>query len=352
MSETSENLLEVEGLFKEFPIRGTQSVVHACDNVSLSLRRHETLAVIGESGSGKTTLGRSLLRLVEPTAGSIRFCDQQITKLDPRAMNRLRSDMQIVFQEPFDSLNPQLSVGRQIADPLRIHTRLDRRQRVERVLELLSMVGLPPSTFDVLPGTLPPGALQRASIARAIATDPKFVVLDEPTSALAPEAEADVIQLLQKLQDELGLAFVFISHDLSLVQAISDRVLVMYLGEVVEEAPTAALFDEPLHPYTGALLASVLSPDPEHRRTKEGATVRLSGEIPSPIDRPSGCFLASRCPFVRNRCREARPTLEEVAPGRFTRCWRVSESDLQDPERSRLQKTALAISEHTATPHP
>lgn len=325
-------LLDVRGLVKRFPIRGSVQVVHACEEVTLTVRRGEILGLIGESGSGKTTLGRSILRLVEVTSGEVHFEGQDITKVDPASMRRLRSDMQIVFQEPLDSLNPQMTIGRQIAEPLRIHTDMSREQRVARVDELLGLVGLGADIRDANPGMLPAGTLQRCSIARAIATSPKLIVLDEPTSALAPEAEAEVIRLLQDLQRKLGLTYIFISHDLSLVQAICDRVAIMYLSQVVELGPRQTIFETPRHPYSRALLASVLEPDPTRTRTRSDRAERLEGEIPSPIDLPENCYLASRCPYVKDRCRTEPQPLQDVGVDHAARCWRMAEGDLTEDD--------------------
>lgn len=328
-------LLEIRDLVKTFALPDSDKVVHACGGITLTVRRGETLGVIGESGSGKTTLGRCVLRLTEPTSGDLVFEGRDITRLRSQAMRRLRSDMQIVFQEPFDSLNPQMTIGRQIVEPLRIHQGLGRRQRHERALDLLRLVGLPPHVADALPQMLSPGALQRASIARAVATEPKLIVLDEPTSALPPEAEAEIIALLKDLQHRLGLTYIFISHDLSLVKAICDRVAVMYLSQVVEQASRDALFARPRHPYSRALLASVLLPDPTRPRD---VGERLEGEIPSPIDLPQGCYLASRCPYVRDRCRAEPQALETVGADDHTaRCWRMAEGDLTDEEIERVR---------------
>lgn len=320
-------VLQVEGLTKNFKLPGTHSVVHACDDITLSVRRGETLGVIGESGSGKTTLGRCLLRLVEPTAGEIYFKGAPLSKAGGKEMRRLRRDMQIVFQEPFESFDPQITVGRQITEPLRIHHGTSRRERDQRALELLAHVRLPSTVAHALPGTLSPGALQRASIARAIATSPDVIVLDEPTSVLPPEAEEEVIALLRELQRELGLAYVFISHDLSLVEELCDRVAVMYLGQVVEYGKADELFASPLHPYSQALLAAVLRPDPRRARS---AGKRLEGEIPSPIDLPSGCYLASRCPAAVDACAEARQRLAAVQADdeRLVRCARLHDGEL------------------------
>jgi oligopeptide/dipeptide ABC transporter ATP-binding protein len=327
-SKASETpLLEVRNLVKEYPTRQAGKVVHACSDISVTLRRGETLGVIGESGSGKTTFGRCVLRLVEPTSGEILFEGRDLTGFGASDLRKLRDDMQIVFQEPFDSLNPQMTIGRQVAEPLRIHTDMSRSERAARSLELLAMVGLPANVADRLPRALTPGALQRASIARAIATDPKLIVLDEPTSALSPESEVEIIRLLQDLQERLGLAYIFISHDLSLVGAVSDQVAVMYLSEVVETGPRDRVFSNPRHPYSHALLGSVLLPyysdTPAERKTK------LDGEIPSPIDLPPGCYLASRCMHANDVCRTERQVLTPVdEPNHLVRCHRVIKGEI------------------------
>ena len=335
---TDTPLLEIKNLVKQFAIPGSKQVVHACSDVTLTIDRGETLGVIGESGSGKTTLGRCVLRLLEPTEGEVIFEGRNLTSLDRKEMRRLRTDIQIVFQEPFDSLNPQMTVGRQIGEPLRIHTGLKKQDRKKRVLELLELVGLPPTTYDGLTRQLSPGALQRASIARAMATNPKLIVLDEPTSALAPEAEAEVIRLLKRIQQETGIAYIFISHDLSLVGEICDSVAIMYLSQVVETGTCDQVFGNARHPYSRALLASVLLPDPSKSRDDSARAERLEGEIPSPIDLPNGCYLASRCHFVRDRCMENKQELLETStPGHLARCWRIAEGDLTEEEIVRLR---------------
>ena len=249
-TDTREVLVDIKGLVKQFTIPGTKAVVHACSDVDLTLYKGETLGVIGESGSGKTTLGRCVLRLITPTAGEVIFEGRDVTKMTGAEVRHLRTDMQIVFQEPFDALNPQITIWKQIVEPLRIHSDMSKQQRRERALELLALVGLPPSVADAIPAMLSPGALQRASIARAIATSPKLVVLDEPTSALPPEAEAEIMALLKRLQRELGLTYIFISHDLALVRSICDRVAIMYLSQVVELGTRDEIFNHPRHPYS------------------------------------------------------------------------------------------------------
>lgn len=329
---TSEALLEVEELVKHFPIHGSELYVQACQDVTFTLNRGETLGVVGESGSGKTTLGRCLLRLLEPTSGKVVLDGVDLGELSGKGLRAMRSDMQIVFQEPFDSLNPQLSIGYQVTDPLRVTGSLKKAELDQRALELLDLVGLPRSVAGLLPRGLSPGTLQRCAIARAISTDPKLIVLDEPTSALPPEAEVDVIRLLNELQDRLGLSYIFISHDLSLVKSFCDRVAVMYLSQVVELGPAADVFANPQHPYSRALLASVLEADPRHRRARVERRQTLEGEIPSPIDLPKGCYLAGRCPYVKDRCRQEPQRLERIAERHQARCWRVAEGDLAPAE--------------------
>ena len=337
-------LLSVEGLVKHFAIPGSDAYVQACEDVSFDVQPGETLGVVGESGSGKTTLGRCILRLLEPTRGKVVFDGRDLEELTKSELRRLRKDMQIVYQEPFDSLNPLLSIGRQIGEPLKLHSGLSRGDRKERVLELLGLVGLPGAVADSVPQGLSPGTLQRCSIARAIATNPKLIVLDEPTSALPPEAEADIIRLLNDLQQRLGLAYIFISHDLALVREFCNRVVVMYLSQIVEMGTQEELFARPRHPYSRALLASVLTPNPRAKRDVGARAERLEGEIPSPIDLPTGCYLASRCHFVRDRCHVEPQELQPLVPGHDVRCWRVSENDLTEAEieESRRKEAADA----------
>jgi peptide/nickel transport system ATP-binding protein len=329
-------LLEVHGLGKTFPIPRTDKVIYACNDITLSVLRGATLGVIGESGSGKTTLGRCLLRLLEPTSGRVYFDGVDLAELSRRDMRARRADLQVVFQEPSDSMDPLMTIGRQVTEPLRIHRKLGRRQRWGRALELLALVGLNPSFADALPAQLPLGALQRASIARAIASGPTLLVLDEPTSALPPEAEAEIVALLKKLQRQLGLTYIFISHDLSLVRSFCDHVIVMYLGEVVESGRTVQVLGSPAHPYTQALLTSVLASRPGLSRDR---TSRLQGEIPSPIDLPPGCYLASRCPHAVGRCRTEAQRLVEMADdeGHEVRCWRSGELEMYDRSSAKIQ---------------
>ena len=356
MAELSANggdLLVVGDLVKHFPIPGSESYVQACEGLTFTLARGETLGVVGESGSGKTTLGRCVLRLIEPTSGEIVFDGHDLMRLSRKELRGLRRDMQMVYQEPFDSLNPMLSIGSQVGEPLLIHAKLSKRERRKRVEEILTLVGLPIGIADAVPEGLSPGTLQRCSIARAIATEPKLIVLDEPTSALTPEAEADIIRLLNELQERLGLAYIFISHDLSLVGEFCDRVAVMYLSQMVEVGTQEEVFARPRHPYSRALLASVLVADPDSRRELADRAERLVGEIPSPIDLPRGCYLSSRCPYVRERCEEESQELVPLREHngeheqRLVRCWRVTSSDLSDDEIEESRRRRLAEAEES-----
>ena len=322
-------LLAVDGLQKHFRVHGSKSVLQACNNVSFEVRRGETFGIVGESGSGKSTLGRCVLRLLEPSGGLIEFQGHELGALSKRELRLLRKDMQIVYQEPMESLNPLWRIGNQITEPLRNFTSMSKADRHARAVELLGLVGLRPEVADALPGALSTGMQQRCSIARAIAAEPKLIVLDEPTSALPPETETDIVTLLGDLQERLDLSYIFISHDLALVRRFCDRVAVMYLGQVVEIADRDELFARPRHPYTQGLLGSTLTPNPRARVGRGDRRVRLEGEIPSPIDLPEGCFLASRCPFVLERCQSEFQELRVLSDRHQTRCWRAAEGDLE-----------------------
>ncbi len=312
--------LVVDDLQMHFPLRSiipwrVPRVVRAVDGVSLRVGAGETLGLVGESGCGKSTLARCVLRLIEPTRGRVLLDEEDLTALPEEALRRRRRDSQMVFQDPTASLNPRLSVAATVDEPLALHTPLAGAARRERVDEVLEEVGLGAGLRDRYPHQLSGGQRQRVNIARAIATHPRLVVLDEPTSALDVSLRARVILLLAELKRRMGMTYLFISHDLSTVRYLCDRVAVMYLGVLVEEAPAAELFDHPAHPYTRALLSCIPVPDPDVAPER----LRLSGEVPSPIDIPEGCRLRGRCPLAQPVCAEPVP-LREIAPGHTVAC--------------------------------
>ena len=317
-------LVEVRDLKKHFPIRGgvlsrVVASVKAVDGVSFAIRRGEVLGLVGESGSGKTTVGRTLLRLIEPTGGRIFFDGQDITELPREKLRPFRRRMQIIFQDPFSSLNPRMTVGDIIAEPLLIHgIGKTPKERTERVAELLKLVGLSPDHMRRYPHEFSGGQRQRIGIARALAVAPEFIVADEPVSALDVSIQAQVVNLLQDLKEELGLTLLFIAHDLAVVEYISDRVAVMYLGKVMELAPARELYRNPKHPYTEALLSAVPIPDPTVKRER----IVLQGDIPSPINPPSGCVFRTRCRYALPECAQVEPELKEVAQGHYKACIR------------------------------
>jgi oligopeptide/dipeptide ABC transporter ATP-binding protein len=298
-------LLEIRDLAKHYVARG--ATIKALDGVSFTLARGEVLGIVGESGCGKSTLGRTVLRLVEPTAGSIVFQGEDITRLDRRAMVSRRRDIQVVFQDPFGSLNPRHRVDEIVGEPLEVHAIGDRRSRAARVAELLALVGLPPDAGRRYPHEFSGGQRQRIAIARALALEPKLLIADEPVSALDVSIQSQIINLLAELRQRLGLAMLFISHDLSVIRHVSDRIAVMYLGRIVEIGTAAELFDAPRHPYTQALLSAVPHTDPARRRER----VILTGEMPDPANPPGGCAFHTRCRFATERCAAEAPALVE-----------------------------------------
>ena len=324
----AEPLILVEGLSKDFDIRGSKDKVHAADDVSFAVHRGEAIGLVGESGSGKTTVGRCIVRLEEPTRGTVRYRDEMVGDLTQREFTPFRNAMQIVFQDPTDSMNPRWSAEQVLTEPLDLHTSLSPAEKRQRVTALLDMVGIDPAVREVKPRQLGAGRQQRIAIARALATEPAFIVLDEPTSALSPETRAEIIELLIRLSRELDIAYLFISHDLTTIERVCDRVVVMYLGQVVETGTRAEVFQAPLHPYSGVLLASHLFPDIADRRVDRPERVTLKGEIPSPVSLPEGCYLYGRCPNQVERCRAMPQVLEEVSAGRSVRCWRAVAGEL------------------------
>jgi len=294
----------------------TVGQVHAVDGISFSIGIGETLGLVGESGCGKSTVGRAVLRLIEPTSGAIKVRGQDITHLPKAAMRPLRRQMQIVFQDPFSSLNPRIRAGEIVGEPLKVHGVGDKVERAERVAQLFARVGLRPQQMRNYPHQFSGGQRQRVSIARALALDPGFIVADEPVSALDVSIQAQVINLLMDLQRDAKLSYLFISHNLAVVEHIAHRVAVMYLGRIVEYADKATLFAAPLHPYTEALLAAVPIPDPALKRQKQ----HVGGDVPSPINPPTGCHFHPRCRYAEARCRVDTPLLREVAPGHMVAC--------------------------------
>jgi peptide/nickel transport system ATP-binding protein len=314
----SEALIEVKSLSRHF---GTpQRPVRAVDEVSFSIRSGETLGLVGESGSGKSTIGRSLLRLIEPTAGQVLYRGEDLTKLPGRRMRALRSQLQMIFQDPYASLNPKMRVRQILGEALDTHG-LARGpgERERRIAELLQLVGLRPEHAERYPHEFSGGQRQRIGVARALAVEPEFIVADEPLSALDVSIQAQVVNLLSELRERLKLTMLFISHDLDVVEYLCDRVVVLYLGRVMEVAPAQALFERPRHPYTRALLAASPKPDP----TVKTERIVLQGEIPSPVNPPSGCVFRTRCPHAIEACASARPPLAEVGPGHAAACIRT-----------------------------
>jgi oligopeptide transport system ATP-binding protein len=320
MAQKSEVMLEVKNLTKYFfansgVFGGNQAVVKAVDNVSFKINRGETLGLVGESGCGKTTTGRTIIRLYEPTSGSILFENEDITH---KSMKPIRKKMQMIFQDPYASLNPRMTVSDIIGEPLDIHRLVKGNERRERIFKLLSMVGLSREQANRYPHEFSGGQRQRIGIARALAVQPDLIICDEPISALDVSIQAQIVNMLEDLQKELGLTYLFIAHDLSMVKHISDNVGVMYLGKLIELADRDELYEKPLHPYTKALLSAVPVADPKVSRSK--SRIILEGDVPSPINPPSGCRFRTRCAYAMPRCAEVEPELKEVAPGHMCAC--------------------------------
>lgn len=314
-------LLKVDQLKQYFPVK-TDSIfkpkafVKAVDDISFELFEGETLSIVGESGCGKSTTGRAILRLDEPTDGKVYYSGQNILELNKKEMRKLRGDLQVIFQDPFASLNPRQTVKQILNEAMAIQNVVEKPKRMDRMLELLGYVGLPPEALDRYPHEFSGGQRQRIGIARALAVDPKLIICDEAVSALDVSIQAQILNLLKKLQKQFQLTFLFISHDLSVVRHISDRVMVMYLGKVVEIAEKKDLFDSPLHPYTKALLSSIPVPNPTLQRER----VMLSGDVPSPINPPTGCRFHTRCPFAVEKCIQEEPALRQIGNNHFVSC--------------------------------
>jgi peptide/nickel transport system ATP-binding protein/oligopeptide transport system ATP-binding protein len=317
----SNYLLEVKNLSKYFPIKSgvfqrTVGYVKAVDQVSFYIKKGETFGLVGESGCGKSTTGRTILRLIEPTSGEVWFEGKNILELNRREMRKMRKDLQMVFQDPYASLNPTMTVGEIIEEPMQVHKLYTPKERQERVKELMEKVGLNPALVERYPHEFSGGQRQRIGIARALSLNPKLIVADEPVSALDVSVQAQVVNLLEDLQEEFELTYIFIAHDLSVVKHISDRVGVMYLGRMVEMAPKKKLYEEPAHPYTQALLSAVPVPNPKTKRER----IILKGDVPSPANPPRGCAFHPRCPKAFDRCKEERPELIHIGNEQYVAC--------------------------------
>ena len=330
MADNGKILLRVENLKKHFPImRGIiisrqAGAVRAVDGISFTVNEGETLGLVGESGCGKSTTGRAILQLQKPTSGEVYFYDTELTGLPPNQLRALRPKMQMIFQDPYASLNPRHTVGKIVGEPLLIHGFGSEEEIKARVIELLDMVGLKEVHYKRFPHEFSGGQRQRIGIARALALSPRFIVCDEPISALDVSIQAQVINLLQDLQQELNLTYLFIAHDLSMVKHISHRVAVMYLGKIAELADRKSLFNEPLHPYTQALISAVPTPNPKVERKRK--RVLLEGEVPSPSNPPRGCVFHTRCPIAADECRQVVPEFREVRPGHYAACHLIAEA--------------------------
>ena len=318
----NKDLITVEGLKKFFPVRGglfqrVVAWVQAVDNVSFTIKEGETLGMVGESGCGKTTIGRTMLRLIEPTDGSVRFGDTDVFSLRGREMKEMRRKMQIIFQDPYSSLDPRMPIGESVMEGLKIHNIGTSRERFEMVIDTLRKVGLEDYHARRYPHEFSGGQRQRIGIARALALNPDFIVCDEPVSALDVSIQSQILNILKDLQENLNLTYLFIAHNLSVVEHISDRVAVMYLGKMVELTTREELFRNPLHPYTQALMSAIPIPDPKIKRER----VILKGDVPSPLNPPKGCRFHPRCPMAMEQCGVEEPQFKEVSPEHFVACW-------------------------------
>lgn len=345
-SNTRKNLVEVRGLKMHFPIyaglfRKRVGEVKAVDGLSFNILEGETLGLVGESGCGKSTCGRAILRLYEPTDGTITIDGKEIAKATPTELRKMRPTMQMVFQDPQASLNPRMTVASIIGEPLEEHTTLSGKDKLDRIYELMDAVGLNRNFANRYPHEFSGGQRQRIGIARALALNPKFIVCDEPIAALDVSIQAQVVNLLEEIQDRLGLTYLFISHDLSMVRHIADRVAVMYLGQIVELASRDALYETPMHPYTQALLSAVNVPDPNEEAKRE--RIILQGDVPSPSNPPKGCNFCTRCPKVMPVCRDLEPEFREVEKGRYVACHLYDETKTTAFQR--------AAPEAPSTPH-
>lgn len=323
MIDKSKTIIEVNDLKKYFPVKSdslfnrTGSWLHAVDGVSFTISRGETLGIVGESGCGKTTVGKTLLRLYEPTSGQVLFDGVDIMKLNKQELRKYRQRMQIIFQDPYSSLNPRMTVKQIVAEPLLIYNICSGQELETQVSELLEMVGLSAWHAARYPHEFSGGQRQRVGIARALALKPEFIVCDEPVSALDVSVQSQVLNLLSELQKTLSLSYLFVAHGMAAVKHISDRIGVMYLGKMMEIAPKVSIYKTPLHPYTQTLMSAIPIPDPDITVDR----IQLTGEVPSPINPPPGCRFCARCPSCTNRCREAEPMLKEVEPGHFVACY-------------------------------
>jgi oligopeptide transport system ATP-binding protein len=347
-------LLEVRHIKKYFPIRKgllqrEVARVHAVDDVSFSVREGETLGLVGESGCGKTTLGRTIVRLLEPTAGELLFRGRQIESLGAGRLRPLRREMQMVFQDPYASLNPRKRVGSIIGDPLKIHNIGDKRERKAQVEELLDTVGLSPEHYNRFPHEFSGGQRQRIGIARALALRPKLIVADEPVSALDVSIQSQMLNLLEDLQNEFQLTYIFIAHDLGVVRHVSDRIAVMYLGKLVELSPAEELYQRPIMPYTEALLSAVPIPDPELARARE--RIVLEGDVPSPINPPSGCRFHPRCRYATQVCRDVEPPLVDYGSGHLAACHHPLNVDAATLAAVAVSATTPEAADEAALPH-